>query len=374
MRAELFRWSVRGAGIALGAGLVVGLVLIAGAASGVLVVVFVAILLASALEPVIGWMRARTGLGRGTSILLGYAGFFVVVIALSLIVVPAAITQLNDIVTGLPPLLDGAREWASELRPRGLSTSLTALINAAEDAISPPPPDPDAVVEVGLTVAEAVGSVGTILAIVFFWLMEHARLQRFALAFLPATRRAGTRDAWNEIETRLGLWVRGQLTLMAAIGVATGIAYTLLGVPSPMLLALIAALTEAIPIIGPLLGAIPAILVAATVSPQLALVVAGVYLALQIIEGNVLVPIVMRNTIGLSPFVVIVSVLVGGSIAGLAGALLAVPVTAAVLVVLERLQARTVPVAQDPVGPAAPDPEGTKDFERSLPDAAAGVR
>src|SRR5215212_3119270 len=107
-------------------------------------------------------------------------------------------------------------------------------------------------------------------------------------------RRAGARDAWNEIETRLGLWVRGQLILMASIGVATGTAYTILGLPGSLMLALIAAFTEAIPIVGPLLGAIPAVLVAATVSPELAVVVAGVYIVIQLIEGSVLVPLVMR--------------------------------------------------------------------------------
>jgi predicted PurR-regulated permease PerM len=100
------------------------------------------------------------------------------------------------------------------------------------------------------------------------------------------------------------------------------------GVPAALLLGLFAALAEAIPIVGPLIGAIPAVLVAATVSPQLALVVAGVYLVLQIIEGNVLVLIVMRNTIGISPFLVIISVLIGGAAGGFAGALLAVPIAA----------------------------------------------
>jgi predicted PurR-regulated permease PerM len=371
MHGELLRWSVRGAGFAVGVGVVAGLVLFAGGASRVLLLVFVAILLASALEPFVGWIRGHVGIGRGATILLVYAAFFAAVIALAFVIVPAAIAQFNDIIAGLPPVLDQARDWAADLRPRGLSASVTAIVDAIEDATAPETPDPDAVLEVGLTVAEAIASVATVLAIVFFWLVEHARLQRFALAFVPAHRRAGARDAWNEIEARLGMWVRGQLILMAAIGAATGVANFLLGVPSAMLLALIAALTEAIPIIGPLLGAIPAVLVAFTVSPQLALVVALVYIVLQFIEGNVLVPLVMRNTIGLSPFLVIVSVLIGGSIGGLIGALFAVPIAAAVLVVLERLQARETPVAQDPASTANPDATETAGFERSLPDAGA---
>jgi predicted PurR-regulated permease PerM len=370
-RSELLTWTVRGAGLAVGIALVVGLGLLGLAAANVLLLVFVAVLLASALEPVVGWIRARTGMGRGPAILLVYAAFFLVVVGLALVVVPAAYNQFTDIVASLPPLLDRAREWAAGLRPRGLSTSITALIDSAGRTLIPAEPDPEDVVEVGLTVAESVVSIGTILTIVFFWLVEHARLQRFALAFLPAHRRGGARDAWNEIENRLGMWVRGQLILMASIGVASALVLTVLGVPSALLLGLVAAITEAIPIVGPLLGAIPAVLVASTVSPELALVVAGAYLVIQIVEGNVLVPLVMRNTIGLSPFLVIVSLLVGGAAGGFVGAFFGVPVAAAILVVLERLQAREVPVAQDPAAVETPSDEDAEALTKTLPDAAA---
>jgi len=187
---------------------------------------------------------------------------------------------------------------------------------------------------------------------VFFWLVEHAQLQRYTLSFLPATRRAGAREAWDDIEERLGQWVRGQLTLMTAMAVATGVIYTVLGLPSALLLALIAGIAEAIPIVGPLLGALPALAIAATISPELVVLVALAYLVIQFVESNVLVPIVMKHTVGLSAFLVIVSILVGAAIAGIPGAFLAVPLVAAFEVALERLQARETPVTQTP-----PEPE-----------------
>jgi len=226
------------------------------------------------------------------------------------------------------------------------------------------------VAQVGKAVAEAAVALATLLTLVYFWLVEHARIQRYVLAYLPAARRGGARDAWNEIETRLGLWVRGELILMGAIGVATSIVYTVLGLPGALLLGLIAALTEVIPIVGPLLGAVPAVLVAATVSPQLAVVVAVVYVVLQFIEGSVLVPMVMRNTIGISPLLVLMSLLVGAAVGGLVGALIAVPVAASIEIVLSRLQAREQPVAQDPAAIETPDDATAASYERSLPDAA----
>lgn len=151
-------------------------------------------------------------------------------------------------------------------------------------------------------------------------------------------------------------------------------AYTLLGPPGALLLGLIAALTEAIPIVGPLLGAIPAILVAATVSPQLALGVAGVYVVLQLVEGSILVPLVMRNTIGISPLLVLLSLLVGGVVGGLVGAFLAVPVAASLEIVLSRLQARETRVAQDPAAIETPDEDMRDEYGGSLPDSSEGVR
>ena len=358
-------------GLAIGVILVYALVQLGIAAGGVLLLLFIAVLLASALEPMIGWIREHLPLGRGATILVVYASFFAGVLIISLILVPGALRQAGDLLADLPPFFAEARAWAEQLRPSALSGSVTALIDAVAQVLRPPEPlEPDEVVEVGGAVAEAAAAIAALLAIVFFWLIEHARLQRYTLAFLPAHRRAGARDAWNEIESRLGLWVRGQLILMGSIGIAAGAVCAVLGVPGALLLGVIAALMEAIPIVGPVLGAVPAILVAATVDPQLALVVALLYLVIQIVEGNVLVPLVMRNTVGISPLLVLVSLLVGASIGGLVGAFLAVPVAASLEIVLSRFQARRSPVAQDPAAIEDPDDATISGMRRSLPDAA----
>ena len=375
MRSDLTIWLVRGMALALGVAVVYGLIVLGIAAGDVLLLVFISVLLASALEPVIGVLRARLPLGRGATILVVYATFFVVVLGLAFIVVPAAVSQGQRILASLPPFFDQARDWAAQVRPAALSASITTLIDAGAEIFAPtPPPAPDEVVEVGAAVAETVIALVTLLAIVYFWLVEHARLQRYILAFVPMERRAGAREGWNQIEHRLGLWVRGQLILMGAMGAATGIAYSLLGLPGAIILALIAAITEAIPLVGPLLGAIPAIIVAATVSPELAVVVALLYVLFQFVEGSVLVPIVMRNTIGISPFFVLVSILVGGAAGGIVGAFLAVPVVATLEIVIQNLQAREVPVAQDPSPEESPDAETSDEMGQALPDGAGAAQ
>ena len=375
MRSTAFKWFIRGTGFALGVALVVTVLAGIALAGRAVLIVFIALLMASGLQPVVDWVRARSRLGRGGTVLVVYLAFFIGVVALALLVVPGAINQFNDLGIRLQPVLADARAWAQGIEPRALSASLTALIDAFAAAIAPAhedAPQPEQLIAVGMTLAELMITLVSILALVFFWLTERARLQRFVLALLPGDRRGGARDAWNEIELRLGSWVRGQLILMASVGVMTTVAYFLIGLEGPVLLGLIAALTEAIPLIGPALGAVPALIVAATTGQVETVVLVGlVYMAIHVVEGNVLVPLVMRNTIGIPPFVVLASILAGAQIGGLVGALVAVPAAAALLVVLERLQAREerVPIDRDAVDADALTPDPTPREQLASPEA-----
>jgi predicted PurR-regulated permease PerM len=367
MRGLVVSWAARGAGLAIGVGLVALIAWVAASSLHVIVLTFIAILLAAALEPFVGWMRSHTPIPRGPVILLVYLAFFVVVVLFALFVVPAAFIQAEQVTRQLPTFLDHIDDWAAGVRPEAVGQVVSSLTDAARGYLRPAAPGTEEVVQIGLTLAEVLTSIGAVLALVFFWLVGHARLQRYSLAFIPLDRRGGVRRAWNDVENRLGMWFRGQLILMGTIGMLCGTAYLLLGVPSALLLGLIAALCEAIPLVGPILGAIPAVLAAATVSPELALLVIAVTAVIQITENNVLVPVIMRNTIGLSPLVVTISLLVGAAAGGILGALVAVPVAAAIEVILGRAQDREIPVAQDAAGVESSASDG--DLELTLPDA-----
>ena len=375
MRSESLTWAARGAGLAVGVGLVFVLASLVISAREIVLLVFLAVLLGAALEPVIATMRARTGIGRGFSILVVYAAFLAGVVAIAVFVVPTAVVQLGAALSRLPQFLDQVRAWSSQLQPEALAEGIGSLLDAIEAPFLPgPPPTPDSALDVSLLVGQVAAALVTLLALVFFWLTERSRLQRYVLAFMPAHRRAGIRDAWNEVEARLGLWVRGQLILMATIGVATGIAYSLLGLPAALLLALITALAEVIPIVGPFIGAVPAVLVATTISPEVVALTIGITIVLQFIEGNVLVPMVMRNSVGLSPFLILASLLAGGAVAGVLGAIVAVPVVAGITVILERLQDRETPVPIDPAAVETPSEEESRKLEARSPDSPAPKR
>ena len=369
MRGELWRWVARGTGLAVGVLSVLAVALVLQASTGVVVLVLISILLAAALDPIVDWVRRRSRLSRAGTVMGVYVIFTILVALLLLLVVPAAIDELTELSERAPALLADIRSSVQGLEPEALRTALTRMVEAAERVLASSPaeagPDPEVIVQAGLTAAEALISVITVLSLTFFWLIGRETMQRFAMALLPADQRAGVREAWNIAEGRLGLWVRGQLTLMIAIGIVTTIAYFILGLENALVLGVIAGIAEVIPIVGPAIGAIPA-LISATISggPELALLVAVVYVVIQTVEGNILVPMVMKNAVGLPPFLVIVALLVGAAVAGLVGALLAIPVCAVVVVILERVQARDEPVALHAM-------EGQADLEAEAPAAGA---
>lgn len=127
------------------------------------------------------------------------------------------------------------------------------------------------------------------------------------------------------IERKLGYWVRGELLLMTSIGVTTYVGLLLLHIDFALPLAIIAGILEIVPMIGPVISAIPAVLLALAVSPFLAVSVIALYVIIQQVESNIFVPLVMKRSVGLSPVVTILALLIGGRFGGIAGAILAVP-------------------------------------------------
>jgi predicted PurR-regulated permease PerM len=356
LRSEAWLWLGRGAGAAVGVLLIAVVASLVLGATGVVAQVAIAILLAAGLGPVVGWLRGKTGMNRTLTILLVYLGFMLLVGALLLLIVPEAVSQAIEFTARLPAFLVDVRALVLDL---GVPLVSDALVNAIDavtatlrDAEVETETDPEMLIDASLTLLDAglavvdlVIAVVTVLTLVFFWLIGRQHMQRFVLALLPPVHRAGVRHGWNEVEGKLGLWVRGQAIVIAFVFVVTTAAYFVIGLPGALLLGLISGIAEIIPIVGPVLGAIPALLVAAASGDVVhVLLVAGVWFVIQTLESYVLVPIVMKNTIGMPPFVVLVSLVVGAAAGGLIGALLAVPLTAAVLVVLTRAQARSTPV------------------------------
>ncbi len=184
------------------------------------------------------------------------------------------------------------------------------------------------------------GLVGlvTILIVTFYLLVEAEALHRFLLSLFPRSRRARVAQVNREITVKVSAWLGGQLLLGTVIGITSAIGLWLIGIPYFYVLAVISAIGELIPVVGPILAALPAIAVASTVSLQKLALVIVFFIVQQQFENHVLVPKVMERQVGISPVTVILALLIGGRLLGILGALLAVPTAAILQVVVAELR------------------------------------
>ena len=172
------------------------------------------------------------------------------------------------------------------------------------------------------------------LVFTFYFLLERKHTEQFLRNTLGDGAAGQTIRVLQEVETRLGAWVNGELFLMGIVGASVYVGLTLLHVDFALPLAIIAGVLEIVPMIGPIVSAVPSVLVALTMSPILALSVVALYFIVQQVENNIFVPLVLRKSVGLSPVITIFSLMVGARLAGIVGAILAVPVVLVLQVVV----------------------------------------
>lgn len=150
---------------------------------------------------------------------------------------------------------------------------------------------------------------------------------------LPEEYREKTRLTIHLVEEKLGAWLRGQIVLSLAIGVITWIVLQAMGIPYAVPLAILAGFLEIIPTLGPIIAAIPAVIVGFAISPVMGIAVLIAYAAIQIAENNILVPKIMQKAVGLNPVVILIAILIGAELLGVVGALLSIPFVSAAIII-----------------------------------------
>ena len=253
---------------------------------------------------------------------------------LIVLVLPPAIVQINQLIAAMPDYrlrlqsLLAIAEMQTDLRADLLDLALEGARAVGSQLLTRVPGLVGQLISVPLALFSAVFAAVTGILLAVFWLSASRQLDHTLVARLEPARRRRVRRISRAMRERIGGWARGQFIMMVAIGGASFLVLLVLDVSFPIPLAIWAGLTEFIPLLGPVLGAVPAILVALVDSPTKALLVALAYLLIQQVEGNFLVPKVMERVVGLHPFLVLASVLMGGALLGILGVLLAVPVAA----------------------------------------------
>jgi predicted PurR-regulated permease PerM len=306
---------------------------------GALLLVYISALVAIGLAPLAAAIERQTLYGRRrvprwAAILIIYLCFLAVLVGLGVLVIPPLVMQARELWAALPGMLFGAQQWLME---RGLLSRELSVREAIEQS---PVGGTDAV---GAVVAAIWGFVGgifglvAILILAFYLLLDGNNLVRLFVRLFPAAERPRVEDACRRVTHKVSAWLGGQLLLGGIIGTTAALGLFLMGVPYFYVLALIAGIGEMIPIVGPLLAAVPAVAIGFSVSPALALGVAVFFVLQQQVENHVLVPKIMERQVGVSAVAVIVALLLGGTLLGIVGAILAVPTVAVLQVLFQEL-------------------------------------
>lgn len=290
----------------------------------VAVQLLIAVVLAAALEPAVRWLQRRR-LPRAASVAVVVVGILGVVAGLVVLLLQPLIDEARAFTGELPTYVEDAQtllEQNSDLYAR--------LQSGAQSASADPSILLGGVLEVGAGLIGAVTTTFVVVVFTIYILLDGNRIY----AWIVRYARADTRDKLDrtipEVVKVINGYVVGQLFTSALFGVFTFVLLTLLDVPQPLFLAVIAFVADAIPIAGVIIATVPAVLLALTVSPTAAVIVLVAYLVYQQIENYVIVPRVYRQTLQISSFAVLVAVLIGGTLLGILGVLLALPAAAAV--------------------------------------------
>jgi predicted PurR-regulated permease PerM len=241
-----------------------------------------------------------------------------------------AIQQFEQLREQLPAAAEKFQGWLSESRIG--QNVVDSLRQAAEEG--------NPLSQAGLALGATIGGIGNIVLIMVvavYFAADPPMYREGALRLLPPVRRPQVRMALNDAGTALRKWLLAQLIIMLVVGTLVGVGLALLGVPLALSLGLIAGLLEFIPIVGPIVAAIPGILLAFSVGPETALYVLIFYIGVQQIEGNVLTPLIQRWAVALPPVVAVLSIVVAGLLFGVLGVIFATPMAVVVMAMVKHL-------------------------------------
>jgi len=303
---------------------------------------FIAMVIGTTMRPAVEWFYRR-GLTRPAGILLIYLAIAAFLIGFLILFVPLIVDQATQLIQNLPTYQLEIRNGLLDsgyLLLRNIGRSIPASFVFLENSN----PSAEEVIDQVSQTFQYAGQVGrgvlSILAVfllAYYWTQESNFIFRSLLNLFPRNRRKDAREFLQLVEAKIGGYVRGQAILSLVVGSAAFIAYILIGLPYSLVLAIIAGIMETVPVFGPALGAIPALLVALSVEPSKAIWVLVATGLIQMLENIWLVPRIMRSSMGVNPILILLSLVTFSSVFGFPGALLALPLAAIIQLILERI-------------------------------------
>jgi predicted PurR-regulated permease PerM len=327
---------------ALGVLLAVLLGSILGQLGTVILYVALALFLALGLDPVVSWLQRRD-MPRWLAILLVFVVVIGLFVGLIATIVPIVVQQTTKIVEDWDSIVDNVTNsdfvaWLNNLS--GTGEAINDAIASAGDWLA----DPQnlgslggGILAVGAGIAGGFTGAVIVLILTLYFLASLDSMRRYAARFVPASSRGSYREVSEEITGSVGRYVIGQVSLAAINGVLSLIFLSIIGAPVPILLAFIAFLFSLVPLVGTLTGAIIITLVCFAASPETALAAGIYYLIYMQVEAYVLSPRIMNRAVAVPGALVVIAAVAGGTLGGVLGALVAIPIAASLIIIVEKV-------------------------------------
>mgnify|MGYP000374449786 CR=1 FL=1 len=315
---------------------------------GILLLLFLALIITSAISPLVDRLEQKK-IPRTLTVSLIFLLGLTLIIGLSYLIIPVIIMELKDMSENLPSYFNKISDFLSSLNALAsnynLENAVTDLINNASKSFSE---KFSGLFENTLNFFKNLLKTLVVFSLSFYILVKKDGVRLFIEAVMPDKYQAYTLNLFQRIQKRIGRWMIGQFSLMFIIFCLDYLALIILGVPYALILAIIGGLLEIIPYIGPLAALIPAALAGLAVSPLVAILVIISYILIQQSENHIITPLIMKKAVGLDPVFIIISLLIGGTMAGLMGIILAVPfATALKIFITDMIEKRTNTISKN---------------------------
>ena len=290
------------------------------------------IIIAQALVPIVDLLSVF--MKRGIAIALSYVSLLALVVLISWIIVPALIEQGGDLVERAPDLYEQAQTWLAQndlLNERVTTDDLEEQIVGQIGQLG------SQLVKLPLTIVSTGFDVLLVIIISIYWILAGPTLRKFALSLFPYDRQGKADAVMSEMGQTMGGYVRGIAINASLIFLMAFIGLSIIGVQYALVLALIAGILDIVPIVGPIIATVPIVGVALLDSPTTGFIALIFWIFIQQIESYVLMPYVMQAQAEVPPLLVLLAIFWGGSVGGILGALVAIPVAGALRVFFLRV-------------------------------------
>jgi predicted PurR-regulated permease PerM len=309
--------------------------------SQVVLILFIAILIGTVIRPMVTWLYRR-GLPRMIGGIFVYFLLLTLLAGFVLLLYPFVAEQSEMIIASVPGYyqsLRGSMMGSSNLFIEQLSGFMPVNLDLPMLDQRTGQQTLDSAGQAVVFVSSAANIIfigAAVLLLAFYWTLYGSRTLQTLIVLLPTGQRQRTRILVHAMEAKVGAYIAGQGVLCLSIFILSLAAYMLIGLPFPLVLALAAGIMEIVPMVGPLIGAIPAAIIALTISPSMLIWVVVATIVIQQVENSLLVPRVMRKTVGVNPFVSLLAIFAFSTLFGIVGALIAIPIAAILQLLLDR--------------------------------------